>query len=416
VLTPTPEAAAALAYLRSPGAIRERCREILALACADRLHHFAYDPAKLIEVTDEVVAVTRETYPALDIPLHSRWRHFNAGGIDRLHRLTHAFAALSRDERARSRFELVITSVLLDAGAGAQWAYREADSDTVYTRSEGLAVASLHLFLNGGLASQTDHPLQADAAGLQRMTEARLGGAFQVAPDNPLVGLQGRVTLLRQLGQTVAATPEVFGATAPRLGYLYDYLCAQTTDGVLPARTILTVLLESLSPIWPNRIRLAGISLGDVWRHSQVAQTATDLTAGLVPFHKLSQWLAYSLIEPLQEAGVRVVEIDALTGLAEYRNGGLFLDLGVLTPKHEAMLAQDHTPGSEVIVEWRALTVALLDQVAQRVRERLGVTAVELPLSSVLEGGTWRAGRRVAARLRPDGSPPLRLSSDATVF
>jgi hypothetical protein len=221
---------------------------------------------------------------------------------------------------------------------------------------------------------------------------------------------------LRQLGQTVAATPEVFGATAPRLGYLYDYLCAQTTDGVLPARTILTVLLESLSPIWPNRIRLAGISLGDVWRHSQVAQTATDLTAGLVPFHKLSQWLAYSLIEPLQEAGVRVVEIDALTGLAEYRNGGLFLDLGVLTPTHEAMLAQDHTPGSEVIVEWRALTVALLDQVAQRVRERLGVTAVELPLSSVLEGGTWRAGRRVAARLRPDGSPPLRLSSDATVF
>lgn len=416
MLNPTPEACAALAYLRSPGAIRERCREILDLACAGRLHHFAYDPANLNDVTNEVVAVTREMYPTLDIPLHSRWRHFNAGGIDRLQWLAHAFATFSRDERARSRFELIITSVLLDAGAGAQWAYREADSDTVYTRSEGLAVASFHLFLNGGFARQIDAPLRADAAGLQHMTEARLADALQVTPDNPLVGLQGRVTLLRQLGRAVAATPQVFGETVPRLGHLYDYLCAQATDGVLPARTILNVLLESLSPIWPPRITLAGTNLGDVWRHSQVAQTATALTAGLVPFHKLSQWLTYSLIEPLQEAGLSVVELDALTGLAEYRNGGLFLDCGVLTPKREAILVQEHAPESEVIVEWRALTVALLDEVAQRVRTTLGMTASELPLGSVLEGGTWRAGRRVAARLRPDGLPPLRLASDATVF
>jgi hypothetical protein len=416
VLKPTPEVCAALAYLRSPDAIRERCGEILELACAGRLHHFAYDPANLTGVTDEVVAITRETYPTLDIPLHSRWRHFNAGGIDRLQWLTHAFAALSRDAQARCRFELVITSVLLDAGAGAQWAYREVDSDTVYTRSEGLAIASLHLFLNGGFASQTDDPWRADATGLQHMTQARLADALQVTPDNPLVGLQGRVTLLRQLGRAVTATPEVFGETAPRLGHLYDYLCAQTTDGVLPARIILKVLLERLSPIWPHRMTLAGTNLGDVWRHSQVAPTATDRTAGLVPFHKLSQWLTYSLIEPLQEAGVQVVEIDALTGLAEYRNGGLLLDCGVLTPKREAILSQEHAPESKVIVEWRALTVALLDQVAQRVRATLGTTAAELPLGSVLEGGTWRAGRRVAARLRPDGSPPLRLASDATVF
>jgi hypothetical protein len=207
VLKPTPEVCAALAYLRSPDAIRERCGEILELACAGRLHHFAYDPANLTGVTDEVVAITRETYPTLDIPLHSRWRHFNAGGIDRLQWLTHAFAALSRDAQARCRFELVITSVLLDAGAGAQWAYREVDSDTVYTRSEGLAIASLHLFLNGGFASQTDDPWRADATGLQHMTQARLADALQVTPDNPLVGLQGRVTLLRQLGRAVAATP-----------------------------------------------------------------------------------------------------------------------------------------------------------------------------------------------------------------
>ncbi len=68
--------------------------------------------------------------------------------------------------------------------------------------------------------------------------------------------------------------------------------------------------------------------LGDCWRHPAIRRD--DATNGLVPLHKLSQWLAYSLIEPLQAAGIAVTDIDGLTGLAEYRNGGLFVDSGVL--------------------------------------------------------------------------------------
>ena len=108
------------------------------------------------------------------------------------------------------------------------------------------------------------------------------------------------------------------------------------------------------------------MNLGDVWRHPDV--TGEGLTAGLVPLHKLSQWLTYSLIEPLEAAGLNVTELEALTGLAEYRNGGLFVDLGVLEPKHDAVLGQVHAPDADVIVEWRALTVRLLDEVASRVR------------------------------------------------
>jgi hypothetical protein len=92
-----------------------------------------------------------------------------------------------------------------------------------------------------------------------------------------------------------------------------------------------------------------------------------------VPFHKLSQWLAYSLIEPLEWAGYEVVEIDGLTGLPEYRNGGLFLDSGVLRLKDPAEAERAHEVGSRLVVEWRALTVALLDRIAPLVRERLGV-------------------------------------------
>ena len=141
-----------------------------------------------------------------------------------------------------------------------------------------------------------------------------------------------------------------------------------------------------------------------------------DATDGLVPFHKLSQWLAYSLIEPLQEAGIEVTDIDALTGLPEYRNGGLFVDLGALVAKDPAELQQTHSVDSLFIVEWRALTVALLDDIAERVRARLDLDSSRLPLACVLEGGTWAAGRRIAREKRADGSPPLKIESDGTVF
>ena len=93
---------------------------------------------------------------------------------------------------------------------------------------------------------------------------------------------------------------------------------------------------------------------------------------GLVPFHKLSQWLAYSLVEPLAAGGIEVGDLDGLTGLAEYRNGGLFIDCGVIIPRDPALLHDPLDAMSEPVVEWRALTVGLLDRLAPLVRERLG--------------------------------------------
>ena len=135
-----------------------------------------------------------------------------------------------------------------------------------------------------------------------------------------------------------------------------------------------------------------------------------------MPLHKLSQWLSYSLIEPLQWGGIEVTDIDGLTGLAEYRNGGLFVDMGVLALKNPADAAKAHPVDGPLVVGWRSLTVALLDKLAPMVRERLGVTAAAFPLARVLEGGSWAAGRRIAAQKRPDLSPPIAVISDGTVF
>ncbi|MCY1073503.1 URC4/urg3 family protein [Archangium lansingense] len=389
-----------VAYLLSTRAIRERCRALLELGLAGKLKHFRVDPERLTTVADYVLAVTRESYPTLDIPVHSRWGHFDVGGVRRNAELDARLASLPRAERARAKLDLVITSVLLDAGSGPTWKYVEPGGST-YARSEGLAVASFHMFLAGAFSSDPSQPLRADAEGLQRLSLEALARGFQVTESNPLAGLEGRLSLLQGLGRAL-----------PRPGALYDALAARGTR--VHATEVLGEVLKSLGSIWPGRTTLEGVNLGDVWTHSMLG--AEGSPESLVPFHKLSQWLTYSLLEPLEEGGITVTDLDALTGLPEYRNGGLLVDMGLLVPRDPRLLTEAFKPGSEPIVEWRALTVALLDEVAKRVRERLGMTAEQLPLAKVLQGGTWTAGRKIAAEKRPGGTPPIRIESDGTVF
>ncbi|HEY6877748.1 MAG TPA: DUF1688 family protein [Polyangiales bacterium] len=393
--------------LRTGAAVRARCQHILEAGLRGALSHFEVHLECLPAVAALTAQVTRERYPSLKVPAHSRFAHFDAGGVPRVAALTRELSGLDVREQGRVLVDLVVASVLLDAGAGMAWRYRE-DGHAI-GRSEGLAVASLAWVRSGGLSSR-GKPGEVDAGGLMAVDEGALAHAFQVREDNPLVGVAGRVHLLRELGAALAARPDVFGAQA-RIGHLLDYLWGHAQDGELAAATILETLLDSLQTIWPGRLTLQGAPLGDVWRHSQSG--GAGLTAGLVPFHKLSQWLSYSLLHPLAVAGLHVKELEALTGLAEYRNGGLLIDLGVLTPRDPTALSRTHEAGSELVVEWRALTVSLLDRVAPLVNRELGV---ELSLPSVLEGGTWAAGREIARRLREDGGPPLRIASDGTVF
>jgi len=257
--------------------------------------------------------------------------------------------------------------------------------------------------------------LRVDADVLANLTVADLKLGFQVSDSNPLVGLEGRVDLLRRLGALVKSKPDVFGRfDTPRPGGLFDRLAMLADSQQLPAPTILSELLQQLGPIWPSRLTLGGVALGDCWKHP--ALTTNDATSGFVPLHKLSQWLAYSLIEPLQTAGICVTDIDGLTGLAEYRNGGLFIDAGVLAFRDAEDAGREHEAASSLVVEWRALTVALLDRVADGMRQRLGLDATSLPLAKILEGGTWAAGRRLARERRADASPPVKVISDGTVF
>jgi hypothetical protein len=402
-----------IAPLRSTVTVRERCRNILRAVEEGRSRHFTLNRAQLDEVARRVEHVTRQNYPGLRIPYHSRWRHFEAGGVDRKAELDAKLAGRHHAAQARARIDLTLVSVLLDAGAGPQWRYIEPSTDQTFSRSEGLGVASFRAFMRGHFSSDAGDPFRVDAAALKRVDAAALAEVFQVNDDNPMVGLGGRATLLRRLGEVMLSQPEVFGAEG-RPGGLFDALTLHGQSHRLAAPRVLQALLEHLSAIWPADNLLHGVPLGDCWPHPLAG--GSGITAGWVPFHKLSQWLTYSLLEPFEWAGVTLTDIDGLTGLPEYRNGGLLLDARVIVPRDPAFAARTHAVADEAIVEWRALTVALIDELAPLVRERLARSAEEMPLACILEGGTWAAGREIARTLREGGSPPLKIESDGTVF
>ena len=399
----------------SARAVRERAHEMLDAGLSETLPHFRVDITKLVPTADFVAGVVRENYPDLKVPLHARWRHFVLGGRDLWADIARKSSWPDAQARARAEFDLAIVSVLLDAGAGRNWRYDDAATGLTIGRSEGLALASLRMFEAGAFSANPNDPLRADAEKLAALTSADLAHGFHATRDNPLTGLDGRAALLARFGRSMQATPQIFARNdAARAGGLFDDLAECAKDKKLPAPAILRALLVHLAPIWPARLTLGGVSLGDCWRHTAIKRD--DATDGLVPLHKLSQWIAYSLIEPLQTAGITVGDIDGLTGLAEYRNGGLFVDTGVLALRHPAEAAQAHAVDAELVVEWRALTVALLDRLAPLVRDHLGVTEHDFPLGALLEGGTWAAGRKLAQANRPDGGPPIQVISDGTVF
>ena len=386
-------------YILSPKAIRDNAKKVFDYTVEGN-GYFAFNADKMQPTVDYVLTVIRKNYPDLNIPFHSRWGHFRVGGTDR----SKQFETMTdKMELARTKLDLVITSVLLDAGAGAAWKYVEESSGKSFNRSEGLGVASLYMFKSGVMAGDKKS-WKADSEGLQSITAADLEKYFQVTADNPLIGVQGRVQLLNNLGKACARNPVFKKDNRP--GNIIDHL-AEKYGNKIPATAVLRAVLDGLGEIWPGRISAGTVNLGDVWQHSKL---------DLIPIHKLSQWMTYSLLEPIMDAGFEVSGVEGLTGLAEYRNGGLLIDSGLLTMKDQTNLTKAWAPDSDLIIEWRSLTVYLLDQIGDAIQKSLNKSPQDFPLAKILEGGTWWAGRFLAQEKREGGNPPLNIQSDGTVF
>lgn len=422
-------------YLLSIQAVRERSQLVFDRAKGDELTNFKVNLDKLQVVTDYTLKVIDNKYTDYDeIPPHGRWQHFLVGNVDRIKNLLpYAEQNVPDIETARQLVDLFTVSVLLDAGAGNDWKYSEQSTGVVAGRSEGLAVASYNMFINGAFSSSTQNQYQVDANRLSQLTQEDLEQGFQVSETNPLAGVEGRTSLLQNLGHALKNS-KYFGPQG-RPGFLVDYLRShpstivkQSDDGCGSFEVELSVLwdalMEGLGPIWPKgRTKLDGVSLGDAWKCSSMPQDQGEW-AKIVPFHKLTQWLCYSILVPMTKfGGLSILGQDHLTGLPEYRNGGLLVDLGLLQLRpHIEQNAEKTDRGipkfpsdSDVIVEWRAVTVHCLDAILDLVNKRISPKKITLP--QLLEGGTWTAGRQIAGEKRPQTSgPPIEIISDGTVF
>src|SRR5882757_4017434 len=246
-----PETAAALSLLNA-GAVRARAHRLLAIGLDDGLPNFRIHLDRMDATAELVVETTHKAYPSLAIPFHSRWRHFSMDGVDRWIALADRIAWPDPAARARAEFDLAMVSVFLDAGAGPSWRYRDPVTGSAIGRSEGLGLASLAMFTGGAFSSDPRQPLRADADALANLSVTDLERGMQVSDANPLVGIDGRVNLLRSLGRLLASKPAVFGRfDRPRPGGLFDRLASLADDRRLAAPTILSELLRELGPIWP---------------------------------------------------------------------------------------------------------------------------------------------------------------------
>lgn len=384
-------------YLLTSKAIRERCGKIFDFTVKGE-GHFKYHPEKWDEVTNFVYQTILEKYPSLDIPFHSRMGHFRPGAVDRIQWPELGLEGLSAEDRLKRLVDLIIPSVLLDAGAGNFWKFVEKKTGQTITRSEGLGVASLHMFLNGKFSSEGK--IETNSEGLARLSKQDLEEGFQVSQNNPLVGVEGRLGLLKNLGKALKRPSDLVA----------DFISGDTAD----AEKVLASILQHLGPIWPSRLSIDGTPLGDTWSHPKLGDIGSF--ESLVPFHKLSQWLSYSLLDACLYCGYKVKNVSSLTGLPEYRNGGLFVDLGLLEVKDSQFLTKGITPEMPFTIEWRALTVVSLDLLAERIQKKLGKDSSSFPLAKVLEGGSWWAGRKIASQKRSGGTSPIAVVSDGTVF
>ncbi|CAJ2506571.1 Uu.00g007080.m01.CDS01 [Anthostomella pinea] len=457
----------AAGYLRSLGAVRERSKIVTEKALRNKLTHFDVDLDRFPDVVTFVCGIIKRDYdaPFSSIPGHGRYQHFCVGGRDRIATLLSTFPDnVDNTEKCRRLIDLFLVSVLLDAGAGTTWSFKSAENGRIYKRSEGLAIASLEMFKTGLFSSNPSNKFQVDKDGLRSLTVDQLARGMQSRPGCEVAGLEGRAQLLMRLGTALAEKRDFWGDSG-RPGNMIDYLLAHPTTQASSTPIVIlpvlwNVLMSGLAPIWPaSRTAIDGISLGDAWPCSSMPQQATSPNSpsfspfpnsqsasttapweSILPFHKLTQWLTYSLMQPMQSLlRIQFAGTELLTGLPEYRNGGLFIDLGVMTLKRDETerglqnysdycrrtgekgieVAPMFEPSDDVIVEWRGVTVGFLDKLCAEVNKALRqeLNGGELTLAQLLEAGSWKGGREIAEVSRPNTKePPILIDSDGTVF
>ncbi|KAI8387305.1 hypothetical protein BD560DRAFT_382058 [Blakeslea trispora] len=431
-------------FLLSLNSVRERCYKVQEAATRNRLKHFDIDFSKLDEMVQFVISIIKRDYDTpSDIPVYGRWRHFDIGGRPRLNNLIQNWSSLGQDtlEQTRKLIDLLVIACLMDMKPCQTWTYTEQSTGRVFKRKDGIAIAILDLFMAGFFSSDPTQPHRVDSDALLRLSLESLSNGLQFTETNSFAGIKERHEVLNHLGFVLQNRKDYFGRDIQRPGNLMDYLLnhpttIKTKKGPLISIETLWPAVQEMGEVWASEDNIGGTpGLGDVW---PCAAISNDDNTNLVSFHKLSQWIIFSIIEPMDKLlGATIEGTDLLTPLPDYCNGGFLIDFGFLTLKpadyergirnYHANSLLPYQPKVEVapmfdmsdpvVTEWRALTVAYLDLIAERVRQSFRLSKKSLSLSQLIQGGTWSAGRELAEISRPNThEPPIVIKLDKRVI
>jgi hypothetical protein len=378
-----PEDVAAVEHLHRLEVIRERAWMLLAAAERGQSDHFVPSAeavgtvaAALADKIREVAAADQPT-PAgpASPPLANLWQRLRRHQPAALSVLAEAVAGSDAIERARSGADLamlhrIVEPVGLAPGEAALDAlvrHFAAGGWSARAQRPALDAPGIRRSLAGDGAVALPPALAAlldDAARRQRLEQ--LAAQLEQAPD--WVGIDGRFgSLLDRLVSEAARPPGGNGAVVPQV----------------PAQLLIDRLAPLLDPIVASTVRIGGMLAGDVWRHPLA--WANDRSRELVPFHSLLVALAIDLVEPLEEAAAPLADLDQLPVPADRLVAAQMLRLGLVRSRHAAVARLRHPPGSDIVVELRALSVALTERLADRLRAELGRTVHDLPVVRIVE-------------------------------
>lgn len=391
-----------------PSSIRRAARALFNLAQLGELEHFELHAATLDTLVKDM---TRGLEPAQVAP-HTQWRNFEQDGIQRIAAFNKQLSSsLSTPmDCAQARLDLLFLNEALETGGNGTWRYYDALSDRTLTRTEALATATLRLLQNGFFSAYPEAPFRVDAIRLRQITESQLATSLQISNENQILGgVEAKLARLSTLANYLENTPEFKDRSGSRPGNILNFFRPRADMALEP---LFTFLAQSLTSIWPGNTH-NGRAIGDAWHHS--ALKSDSVLQGIVPIHRITQWLHYAIAPALSESGLHSFPTTDLSGLPGYRNTGLLIDSGIIQPRSQDLLSREHLLGDEPIVELRCLTIGVMGRALESIHQQLSLDHDTFPMAK-LNGLFWHAGRAKASGLRPGGSPPFSVRDQGVPF
>ncbi|MFD1695498.1 DUF1688 family protein [Roseibium aestuarii] len=404
-----------------PVRIRAQARRIWEAAVRGDFAGLTVDPAALDALAEQVAKRMRADWPDLQFPPSGIWRALEADDIDRFGIATGSQGFAGPEEFLLASADLAILASVFQVSAPAGWSFADPFSGKEVSGSAGLSVAALALLAQGHFSQDPARPLRVDAASLTTLSLSDFAMALdgEAEPSAHARQLHGHLV---RLGEVIVMRPDLFnrgGALRPAHALL-KALEEGDTQEALDAGALFRLLHNGLAPLWTGGARLGDLLLADAWPCNPASGEAGALKAGAlsecltlpapdgttaghaVALQAPLSAMVFSLLEPLAWIGLALEDLEVVPPPADLAHLALMQQAGVLalSPATEgAGLAAD--PQARLAIA-RALTLAAVDLLAQKVRAIFEVEAEDLPLTLILEAGTRPLAR--AATLENSGS------------